>query len=59
MLTRTIDVGKEPPDLQVLLSLVAQGTEVVLTEGDTPNSSSRAGRVDYSRPAVMRMENDW
>lgn len=36
MLTRTIDVGKEPPDLQVLLSLVAQGTEVVLTEGDTP-----------------------
>ena len=36
MLTRTIDVGKEPPDLQVLLSLVAQGTEVVLTQGDTP-----------------------
>ena len=36
MLTRTIDVGKEPPDLRVLLSLVAQGTEVVLTEGDTP-----------------------
>jgi antitoxin (DNA-binding transcriptional repressor) of toxin-antitoxin stability system len=36
MLTRTIDVRKEPPDLQVLLSLVAQGTEVVLTEGDTP-----------------------
>jgi len=36
MLTRTIDVGKEPPDLQVLLSLVAQGTEVVLTKGDTP-----------------------
>jgi len=36
MLTRTIDVRKEPPDLQGLLSLVAQGTEVVLTEGDTP-----------------------
>jgi antitoxin (DNA-binding transcriptional repressor) of toxin-antitoxin stability system len=36
MLTRTIDVRKEPPDLEGLLSLVAQGTEVVLTEGDTP-----------------------
>ncbi len=36
MLTRTIDVGKELPDLLVLLSLVAQGTEVVLTEGDIP-----------------------
>ncbi|MGA2735465.1 MAG: toxin-antitoxin (TA) system antitoxin [Syntrophobacteraceae bacterium] len=36
MLTRTIDVRKEPPDLQGLLSLVAQGPEVVLTEGDIP-----------------------
>jgi antitoxin (DNA-binding transcriptional repressor) of toxin-antitoxin stability system len=36
MLTRTIDVRKEPPDLKGLLSLVADGTEVVLTEGDTP-----------------------
>jgi len=36
MLTRTFDVRKEPPDLKGLLSLVADGTEVVLTEGDTP-----------------------
>ena len=36
MLTRTIDVRKEPPDLKGLLSLVADGAEVVLTEGDTP-----------------------
>jgi antitoxin (DNA-binding transcriptional repressor) of toxin-antitoxin stability system len=36
MLTRTIDVRKEPPDLKGLLSLVADGTEVILTEGDTP-----------------------
>ncbi len=36
MPTKTIDVGKELPDLQVLLSLVAQGTEVVLTEGEIP-----------------------
>jgi len=36
MLTRTIDVKKELPDLKSLLSLVAEGTEIVLTEGDTP-----------------------
>ena len=36
MLTRTFDVRKESPDLKGLLSLVADGTEVVLTEGDTP-----------------------
>ena len=36
MLTKTIDLNKELPDLESLLSLVAQGTEVVLTEGDTP-----------------------
>jgi antitoxin (DNA-binding transcriptional repressor) of toxin-antitoxin stability system len=36
MLTRTIDVKKQPPDWEGLLSLVADGTEVVLTEGDTP-----------------------
>jgi antitoxin (DNA-binding transcriptional repressor) of toxin-antitoxin stability system len=35
-LTKTIDLSKEPTDLQGLLSLVAKGTEVVLTEGDTP-----------------------
>lgn len=36
MLIKTIDVGKELTDLKGLLSLVAKGTEVVLTEGDTP-----------------------
>jgi antitoxin (DNA-binding transcriptional repressor) of toxin-antitoxin stability system len=36
MLTRTIDVKKRLPDLKGLLSLVADGTEVVLTEGNTP-----------------------
>ncbi len=36
MLRRTIDVRREPPDLKGLLSIVADRTEVVLTEGDTP-----------------------
>jgi antitoxin (DNA-binding transcriptional repressor) of toxin-antitoxin stability system len=36
MLTRTIDVKKRLPDLKGLLSLVADGTEVVLAEGNTP-----------------------
>jgi len=36
MPTKTIDLNKEPPNLEGLLSLVAQGTEVVLTEGDIP-----------------------
>jgi antitoxin (DNA-binding transcriptional repressor) of toxin-antitoxin stability system len=36
MLTRTIDVKEKLPDLKGLLSLVADGTEVVLTEGSTP-----------------------
>lgn len=36
MATQTIDVTKSPTDLKGLLSIVAEGTEVVLTEGDTP-----------------------
>ena len=36
MLTKTIDVRKERTDLKGLLLLVADGTEVVLTEGDSP-----------------------
>jgi len=36
MLTKTIDVKKMPPDLKGLLSLVADGTEVFLTEDNTP-----------------------
>jgi len=35
MLTKTIDVKKKLPDLKGLLSLVADGTEVVLTEDNT------------------------
>jgi antitoxin (DNA-binding transcriptional repressor) of toxin-antitoxin stability system len=34
--TKTIDVHKEPTDLQGLLSLVAKGTEVILVEGNKP-----------------------
>jgi prevent-host-death family protein len=36
MTTQTIDVNKAPTDLKGLLSIVAEGTEVVLTEGGTP-----------------------
>lgn len=36
MSTKTIDVKKKLPDLKGLLSLVADGKEVVFTEGNTP-----------------------
>ncbi|MFH1975718.1 MAG: toxin-antitoxin (TA) system antitoxin [Pseudomonadota bacterium] len=36
MLTKTIDIKKKPPDIKVLLSLVADGTEIVLTDNDIP-----------------------
>lgn len=36
MLTKTIDVREAQMDLQELLSLVREGTEIVLTEGTTP-----------------------
>ena len=36
MLTKTIDVKRKLPDLKGLLSLVADGTEVVLTEDNSP-----------------------
>ncbi len=36
MLTKTIDLNREPLSLEGLLSIVAQGTEVVLTKGDIP-----------------------
>ncbi len=36
MSTQTIDVKKTQTDLKGLLSIVAEGTKVVLTEGDTP-----------------------
>ena len=43
MSTQTIDVNKAPTDLKGLLSIVAEGTEVVLTEGDTPVGKRMAG----------------
>lgn len=36
MLAKTIDIRNEPTDLDNLLSLIAEGTEVLLTDGDTP-----------------------
>jgi antitoxin (DNA-binding transcriptional repressor) of toxin-antitoxin stability system len=36
MLAKTIDIRNERTDLDNLLSLIAEGTEVLLTDGDTP-----------------------
>lgn len=36
MLTKTIDVQEAQMSLKELLSLVVEGTEIVLTEGSTP-----------------------
>jgi antitoxin (DNA-binding transcriptional repressor) of toxin-antitoxin stability system len=36
MLTKTVDVQETHTSLQDLLSLVREGTEIVLTEGTTP-----------------------
>lgn len=36
MVARTIDIRSERTDLDKLLSLIAEGTEVLLTDGDTP-----------------------
>jgi len=36
MLAKTIDIRSERPDLENLLSLIAEGTEVLITDGDTP-----------------------
>lgn len=36
MLTKTIDVQEAQMSLKDLLSLVVEGTEIVLTEGSTP-----------------------
>ncbi len=36
MLTKTVDIKKKPPGLKALLSLVANGTEIVITDNDTP-----------------------
>ncbi|MBI4595492.1 MAG: toxin-antitoxin (TA) system antitoxin [Candidatus Tectomicrobia bacterium] len=36
MQTKTIDIAKTSPDLKGLLSQVATGIEIILTEGETP-----------------------
>jgi antitoxin (DNA-binding transcriptional repressor) of toxin-antitoxin stability system len=36
MLTKTVDIQNTQASLQELLSLVREGTEIVLTEGTTP-----------------------
>lgn len=36
MLTKTIDIKKNQSDLKGLLSLVSDGTEIILTDNDTP-----------------------
>jgi antitoxin (DNA-binding transcriptional repressor) of toxin-antitoxin stability system len=36
MLEKTIDIRSERTDLKDLLSLIVEGTEVLLTDGDTP-----------------------
>jgi antitoxin (DNA-binding transcriptional repressor) of toxin-antitoxin stability system len=36
MLTRTIDVQKDHGELKGLLSMVSQGAEIILTDGDRP-----------------------
>lgn len=36
MLTKTVDLSEAQTSLRELLSLVLEGTEVILTEGQTP-----------------------
>jgi len=36
MATKTIDLHEDKPQLSELLPLVTAGTEIILTEGDTP-----------------------
>lgn len=36
MLEKTIDIRNERTDLDNLLSIIAEGTEVLLTDGDIP-----------------------
>lgn len=61
MLTKTIDIKKKPPDLQALLSLVADGTEIVLTENDTPIARMvQAGkRVAGLHSGAIRISDDF
>ncbi|MDP3285415.1 MAG: hypothetical protein Q8M56_13375 [Desulfobacterales bacterium] len=61
MLTKTIDIKKKPPDLKVLLSLVADGTEIVLTDNDTPIARmvQIGKRVAGLHAGAIRMSEDF
>jgi hypothetical protein len=44
MQIRTVDVNEAQANLRELLCLVLEGTEIVLTEGDTPLARDRFNR---------------
>ncbi|MCL5406465.1 MAG: toxin-antitoxin (TA) system antitoxin [Deltaproteobacteria bacterium] len=60
-MTKIIDLNKESPNLEGLLSIVAQGTEVVLTEGDIPIArlAPVAKRVAGLHPGSIRPSEDF
>ncbi|MDA8308117.1 MAG: toxin-antitoxin (TA) system antitoxin [Deltaproteobacteria bacterium] len=60
-MTKIIDLNKESPNLEGLLSIVAQGTEVVLTEGDIPIArlAPVAKRVAGLHPGSIRTSEDF
>ena len=51
MLTKTVDVSEAQTHLKELLSLVLEGTEIVLTEGSTPI----ARFVPIASPTALRV----
>lgn len=51
METKTIDLHEDEPQLNELLPLVTAGTEIILTEGDTPV----ARLVPFSRAPGARI----
>jgi len=61
MLTKTIDIKKKPPDLNILLSLVADGTEIVITDNDTPIARlvQIGKRVAGLHAGAIRMSDDF
>jgi antitoxin (DNA-binding transcriptional repressor) of toxin-antitoxin stability system len=60
MSSKTIDVQKEATDLKGLLSPVAEGNEVLLTEGDTPVARlvPVGNRVAGLHPGAIRTSED-
>jgi antitoxin (DNA-binding transcriptional repressor) of toxin-antitoxin stability system len=61
MPSKTIDVQKEVTDLKGLLSLVAEGNEVLLTKGDTPVARlvPVGNRVAGLHPGAIRTSEDF